>query len=345
MSQLYYCLYFIREILDRKSESQIYGSVLNTENDLQTNNPRNSYLQGIKIEIKSNKNTFYALTDKNGIYRFNNIPEGSYQITALASPKYKVYYPQNESFTILKNKKICLDEYGCSLEFSRDAAYYKFYVDWNNIVEGKVIDGEGKPVEKFRIRLLPVAATNAELIQDKFSSGDFRHSNGEYYLPGQTPGRYILAIEIDSPTEKGGKLRLFYPQATSSENAQIFNVGETTKLNLDFALPKDKITRKFVGDILRENGGSVGGIIQASLDSSENPNDEENKQFAWTRIDAKGQIAFDVFENSEYWLHIWADDFDKESGKVKGKLLIKTEKIKIGKEEAPRKIVIPLPLN
>ncbi len=347
-------IFFIRELLKGKPESQVYGRVVIQENDLQTNELKERSLAGFEVTVKSKLKTFKTTTDKDGFYRFNNLPFGTYELKTNVPAKYGLYFSDKENFIVLKNKKICrskysmispVDEKGCFYAPNvSDGVYLTFTLRWNNEINIKVVDSEGQSVEKARVRMLPVGKSNDEFNYDWRDT--YLRDRDDYVVFGKTPGKYILAVEMDSPLKSTNKIRFFYPQTTSAEKAQIFDITETSYLNLDFKLPEEIKIRNLIGEVIRENGGSVGGFISVSLDSSENAQLKENKQFGAMPINAQGLFEFKTLENEEYWLHVWINVWEEVDGAPKEvKKLIKTEKVKIGKEESVRKIMIVLPEN
>jgi hypothetical protein len=331
-------IYFIRELIKGKPESQIYGTVSFSENNLQTNEWSNKYLQNLVVEIKSSRRVFSAVTDQRGVFRFNRIPPGEYSIKVKVPSKYRFYSPLVTDITITKDG---INTKGSYFENFGRAAFVEFNLGWNNEVAGNIIDSENKNFERARVRLLPISKA-----KDKFPDSwtDLLGRRNGYIGSGYATGKYVLAVEIDSPLSSNNNLRFYYPQAAAVENAQIFDIAETTRLNLEIKLPENIKPRILTGDVLRENGGSVGGFVSVSLDSMEDAGNPKNKQFAEMAVNAQGQFEFNTLENEEYWLHVLIDE-EIEGEAKQAKKVIKTEKIKIGKEETPRKIIISLPQN
>lgn len=338
-------IYLIREMLKGKPEPQIYGSVALDK----YKNGGTEFLQGIRIVAEGGKKRFQTVTDKNGIFRFDDLPKGIYKIKSVPSEKHTAGFPTEETFAVFAKRQICLDkpfEYegvlvGC-LNDVENAAYYEFNLFWNTEVKGKIVDAEGKSVEKAAIRLLPIERANEEFVENYWDN--LRKENGEYSINGTPPGKYVLAVEIENTLNSKSRQRIFYPEVAGSDKARVFDITAPMKLNIDFKLPKGKIARKLIGEILTESGGSVGGFVSVSLDSQENAESGENSQFNIMSLNNRGQFEFDVFENSEYWLHVWLNNTEKVNGETKEiKRLVKTEKIKIGKESEVRKIIVSLP--
>lgn len=326
-------IYFIEEYLKGKPEPQIYGSVSIWENDLQTNERQIRYLDNVKIVVKSQERSFQVLTDKNGIYSLNDLPEGKYEIKPELS-KYKSFDPKFQEFEIDKNKDILMGTNFLGKGFYADFNFY-----WDNEIQGKVIDGEEKPVNKAKMSLIPVSSSGSLIINSISNNTD-----GKYRIIGKTPGQYILAVELDSPMGKDNKIKFYYPKTTELNKAKLFTIEEKTKLNIDFSLPNEIKVRKLSGKILREKEVPDGSYIVVSLDSMKDTLSPENKQFKIQPLNKKDDFEFITIENEEYWLHIWLYKSEFSNGEVKDlKNLIKSEKVKIGKEEETRKISIFLP--
>lgn len=78
-------VYFLRRLLAKKPEPRIYGALNLYDKDRK---PPYIYLQGIKIIARNGKKTFQTFTDKNGLYRFNNLPDGKYKVYPALSGEY-----------------------------------------------------------------------------------------------------------------------------------------------------------------------------------------------------------------------------------------------------------------
>ncbi len=154
-------IYFLRELLNGKSEPQVYGSVVRSDNNPTTNRSRNTNLQAIRVVVEGNGRKFESVTDANGIFYFNKLPKGEYTIKPILPDIYDSYYPSEESFLVLNSgrvttdlsTKIFLDNPRMSKEIENDflsqgrisdGAYNKFSIRWNKKVKGKVLDAEVK---------------------------------------------------------------------------------------------------------------------------------------------------------------------------------------------------------
>jgi hypothetical protein len=235
---------FLRELLENKPEPRIYGSVRFSDNAFK--NLR--YLQGIKIIAQKGKAKYVTHTDKNGLYRFNKLPNGKYKLlpvlpkTYVISPLGMLYFL--EEINLISNNDSQLVDYG---KVTRKNTYADFQVTWNNEISGKVLDAEGKSLDFATIKLIPVDRINQ--IDDKFLEEDNAHRQSlyrespqsnvkAYKISAQTPGKYILAVEVFAPFASGkDSFRMYYPQTTDPRQAAIIEVKEFDRQNIDIKLP------------------------------------------------------------------------------------------------------------
>lgn len=325
-------IHFIHELLKNKPEPRIYGSVQLNDKDLSTNSSRSNYLQGIKIIAQNKKRQFIAFTDKNGLYRFNKLPNGKYKVYPDLPNRFA-----NDSYNL---QEIILQTKGEPYyeryeRFIGQNAYSGFQVRWNNKISGKVLDADGKPLENATVKLIPVNRIDDELFEEsKNKSGNLAKESPEsnvrkYETGGHTPGKYYLAVEIFAPFISGEqKLRIYYPQMISSNKAEVINLQEFDKKKIDLKLPDGFVVREIDGTMFWDGGfPNKDGYI--SLEKLENSNDPNNIVYdsQWVK---NGKFKLQVFENAEYWLHAKAM---QETAKP--------IKIKVGKTNIPIKITLP----
>ncbi len=200
-------IYFIREMLKGKPEPQIYGSVARSDSDPKTFDWRHNYLEGIKIVLDSGQKKFQATTNKDGVFRFDNIPEGEYTLEPALDEIYKVYYPAAESFQIFPDKTIVSRQgYGGS---PYKSFYAGFSLGWNNRIDGNVVDSNGKPIDRYVIKLLPLSKANDQMTPQNLKDSPDHHIKGSFVFGGETPNRYVLAVEVFTPSQATEKNDFF----------------------------------------------------------------------------------------------------------------------------------------
>lgn len=329
-------LIFIREMLQGKPESQIYGSVARSDLDPVYFEWQRTYLGEIKVVLIGDKNTFETVTDKNGIFRFNNIPEGKYVIKPSPGIDYKVYFPESETFQVLQNRTI-LPERGDY--FSYKSFYADFSLGWNNRIEGYAIDSEGNSFERFVIKMLPISKAEGEMFPDYLKNSPDPHTDGFFFFGGITPGKYVLALEVYTPSSNGVKKRFYYPNSETVAKAQIFEINSTSKIqNLNFRVPLT--IRDVKGEVVWSDGTSVGSRGWLVLKNSETNNG--NVSFDWEST-KNGKFVIQAFEGFEYWIHPKVTYFDTDGGF--SEKLAKPIKIKISKDMKDIRIIIEKPAN
>lgn len=132
-------------------------------------------------------------------------------------------------------------------------------------IGGRLIDGDGQPVSRLMIDLLPVGeaqesthAPVATVVSDE---------KGEYLFEHVAPGRYRVAV--NSHNHRGRSLpaykRSYYPGVSDAAQATLLTVKENLSLrNDDFRVPPPRKERTFAGVVLMQDGAPVAGA-QVSL--------------------------------------------------------------------------------
>lgn len=225
-------LFFIREKLKGKPQPQIYGVVKRWESDLISEKWRTIYDEKIKIVAESDKHRFETFTDRMGIFTFNNIPPGDYTLKPVGGERFRVEFPTEEKFQILRKDLIYV--YGAG---NYGGFYAEFILDWNNRLDGRVIDSDGKPFKRYVFELIPLSKIKDEKLP--FKKEDDYHTDGIFRYGGITPGKYVISVVLYTKVKDSvEKRRFFYPQTESIGEAKIFEFGETTKLTgLEIKLP------------------------------------------------------------------------------------------------------------
>jgi hypothetical protein len=327
-------IYFLRGLLKNQSEPRIYGSVHRYDKDLAKDSSQYAFLEAIKIVAQSAKRRFITFTDRNGLYSFNKLPNGKYKVYPELPKKYTLSWWYNLDEINLKS----IDNPYLNNDFkivTGRNAYSEFQVVWNNQISGKVLDAEGKPLERATVKLIPLNQVNDTPLLERNNAEELRQENREsnikkYNISNLTPGKYVLAVEVFAPFPSGSqRLRMYYPQTTNLEKAEIINLEEFDKRNIDIKLPTGFVVREIEGSLLWSSGLPIEeGYV--SLEKLENSEDKDNVVYDSIRVE-NGKFKFQAFENVEYWIH---PKYYKEEAKP--------IKIKVEKTNEPVKIVIRL---
>jgi hypothetical protein len=330
---------FIRELLNDRPEPRIYGSVRFGDSGLENIN----YLEGIKIVARNGKRKYVTYTGKNGTYRFNKLPNGKYSVLPVLPKKYVIsplgmlYFLQE--INLISDNAFQLSDYD---KISSKNVYTDFSLTWNNQISGKVLDAEGKSLDYATVKLIPAEKINQ--IEDKplseeqayrqyLSKESPQSSVRKYSISSQTPGKYILAVEVFAPfAPNKDRFRMYYPQTTNPEEAKIIELNEFDRQNIDIKLPAEFIVREVEGVFNWGSGNPIDdGWIKVSR--FENSDTENNTVYGLERT-KKGKFKFQLFENAEYCFE--ASVFNE---------ITKSLKVKVGKTNAPIKITLWLLKN
>jgi hypothetical protein len=343
-------LYFIREFLRGSKESQLYGSVSFVDTYPNSFRPRITKLEKIKV-LLTGKQNLEAITDKNGFYRFNNIPDGTYKLTAQSNDSYITYFPEDYDVKV-ENGKISYDIVGFRFSEFSGSVFADFNFGWKNSVVVKVYDANGKPVKNAAVRLLPVNLPFEKIRSNYILDTD---DAGQFFCSNETPGKYYLTAEIFASFGQNDRIRIFYPQAETPDKASPIDLKAKDELSFDLILPAKYITREIRGQAVWSDGQPANSA-SVSLQKSEilvaRNNDRVTTDidevldhgFDWGFTDEQGNFVLQGFEGGEYWLHFENElevivNGEERDVEVKGKPV----KIKIGKTNEPLKIILKKP--
>lgn len=328
----------IRAMLRGDPEPRLYGSLSRSDNDPNDPNAsRVTYLSGITIVAESNGRQFSTITDKDGIYRFTKLAAGVYSVRPILPDKYMSYFPDSEEVTVARKS------YGASADF---------WSGWNNQVEGRVLDQNGKAIRRAVVKLLSVDHPDQEMSPNFENISDYLGDEGKYKIYGKTPGRYILAVEVYAPFMSGPHIRrTYYPQTKERQNASIIDLGEADKLKVDLKLTSDELVHEIHGAVVWSDGTPVTKDAWFGLEKLEDSEDKNNVRYDLSHTDKQGQFKIQVFENAEYWLKVHVSTLGLKFGDQQSDLWdrgiteIKSTPIKIigSKPPGPLKIILPLP--
>lgn len=338
-------IHFIRQMLNKQPEDQIYGSVARSDTDPESHKWRNTYLDKMKVvlEGKDGRN-FETVTDAKGLFKFNNIPEGEYLLKPALPAGYRPYWPGSESIRVLADKSVESKMPWMAAQYS--AFYTEFTVGWNNSFEGRVLDPNGVALERYVINLLPTALANNKMPPETLErSPDSHGPEHTYRIHGRTPGKYVLALDVYGPFGNAVKKRYFYPQAEVSSKAQIFDITDTTKLEkMEFKIPLTLGAIK--GQAVWSDGSPVseGGWI--TLRALETADDNLNTNFDWKPPGKDGKFSIQAIEGLEYWVEAVVSVQLLVNGKEMYKEVTATPvKVKLSKDSGELKIIFQKPLN
>jgi hypothetical protein len=192
--------------------------------------PPDLNVEGKKIKIIGPKKTYQVKTDSHGVFEIYDLPPGKYLIEPEVPAGYKIdpfmirYSPsvvRNDSDEPeLKKKQVAI-----TLEPKKHAGVdIAFEID--NVVRGKVLDPQGKPMVG--------ACVTLRLSEARLGGGGFdcTDERGIFEITSVPGGSYIVVVN------DGGKLSsrepfrtLYYPNVSERERAAIITIGPGESIN------------------------------------------------------------------------------------------------------------------
>jgi hypothetical protein len=331
-------------MLKSVAEPRVYGSVTRIDNDPgKTKSSLATPLEGIKIIVEGEKHRFETVTDKQGLFKLDRVPDGKYKVRPLLPDKYMVYFPGEEEFILGAS-----EEPSYPPVHQGSSAYARFRIGWKNEISGKLLDAEGNPLRRATASLLfRRDCTDSPLVAEE-NSHNF--ADGKYRFYGLFPGRYLPSVTIEVPSKTGSQqLRFYYPGAVSPSQESDVEFKESGSLtDKDIKLPAGYVVRQIEGVLVWPDGRPVakGWAVLAPKERLE----EAEKGFDWVSADEEGQFSLQGFVGAEYWVLASVNTFGIKTAEGKDlwnsgvrDLKAKPLKVTVGRTNERLRIVIPFP--
>ena len=317
-------LHYLHALMKGKPEPRIYGAVTRVDNDItRATSARVVPIEGVKIMIEGEGRKFEAVTNKEGLYSLNNVPDGRYKAKPIVSDK-RTYFPTEEEF-VLSARPPSGDPFEVQQGIT---AYASFQIGWKNSISGRILDSEGNPIERAKAAVVLASGASPLTIEE---DEDDDHQQGKYEFSGLTPGKYLLSVRIRAPfADNERPTRFYYPYVENIDQATAITVGETESLERDIRLPPEYLVRQISGTLVWPDGSTLsrGWVFLADLRDS-----ADEKRYDATSTDEFGRFSLQAFVGAEYWVH--AESNSSEKGEP--------IKIRVGNANDPLKIIIPFP--
>lgn len=320
-------LHYIRELLRGVREARVYGSVIRRETVLEGNDvvERVNPLEGITILVEGEGKRFEVVTDQNGLFRLDQIPDGKYKARPLLSDgRYQTYLWAFEEFVLGTGKQPAL-----APSDPRKAVTTDFYLAWNNELHGRILDAEGNAIVGAKVAMLPHRDLAAFCLAKNYRP----YFDNKFRFEGLTPGRYLLSVIISAPfQDKTKSTCIHYPGSATVEEAEPIEIGINQQLEgKDIRLPPGYVVRQIEGAVEWPDGKRAPRteVVLAGSKDSVDVKTAHNK----TSTGENGTFVILGFVGAEYWIYATS----ASSGK--GEPL----KINVEMTNEPVKLVIPFP--
>jgi hypothetical protein len=149
-----------------------------------------------------------ASTGEDHTYTFNDLPPGSYTVTAVLPTGYTTL--AGDAINLTVGAKSCAE------------------VDWSvghdTHIRGTVTDEEGRPAAKALVHLLRTAQTRTGLQSVAMQETD---AAGSYDFSKVDPGDYWVALHYLGPNNNDPHVPVYYPSGSSGSAAGLIHLGAT----------------------------------------------------------------------------------------------------------------------
>lgn len=288
-------LKFLRPLKEGKTFSILYGKIQKAVSD-----EKNPYepLPKTKVVLtkiyaiengqykqpKKKEREIETSTDENGEYKFENLADGRYKLSAELSQN--LWMPEYREFS------------GGGRPFCENHSLNAYT---NGRISGSVVSSEGTPVGFLKLRISPVD------INTKFYYGEAQtDKDGNYTFYGLSEGKYKIHVYLPwysldntkpSPFESGYPFSSYYfGSAFDDKQAQIINLGYTEKiLDINLKMPAFPVKQTVSGIVVWEDGTPA---KNAAITYRIKRLGDNYRRYATPKED--GTFTFQVYEEFEY---------------------------------------------
>lgn len=267
-------------------------------------------VEGKKIRIIGQKKTYETKTDRNGVFEIYDLPPGKYLIEPEMPPGWKIdpywvgYSPSvvrndYEEAELKSPKQVAI-----MLEPKKHAGVdIAFAID--NVVRGKVLDPNGKPMPRVCVYLW----TREQV--EGFGPFNCTDQNGRFEITSVPSGEYVAVVNNDGkPSSLEPFGTLYYPNVSERDRAAIINIGPgQTIADINIVVPALEEMIAVEGVLRYSDGRPVADrYVQFKADKNDKIDGDVSE-----RTDAKGRFSLKILKSIKGLLssdmYVYAGEF------------------------------------
>ncbi len=296
-------LYFIRKRLRGERFPRIYGYVWAGDSVRKFFEPID-ILAGVRVFLKGKNYQFESVTNELGIFYFDNIPDGEYEIKPVVDSKFK-WRADGTKIRVEKDRIYGL--FG-GLEIY-DAFYAQFSVSWDNGFTGKLFDRSGTIIKRYSIGLATGSSKPTYFESDDV---DFYSLDNEFSWYGVMPGTHWSFCSLRIPFSNRSKESFMIPCHVKGTRSNTVKLPRKGRHTIDFELPEDYLAKNIKGKVVWDDGTPVDDALVAlqhyeQLNLSnfgyESCSDREVDAYDCAKTNERGEFSLQGFEGAIYWLN------------------------------------------
>jgi hypothetical protein len=282
------------------------------------------YVAGVTIKIENDQRSLEVKTGADGKYEIQGLEPGVYRITAAPPEGFvPVRSLRWRDFSKSWDKELSLRNCGC--------VNFVFEIDPVAMVNGRVIDAEGKPMAGVAVSLISERWREEAEIKDgdikSYQTLDSKTDEyGRYKIEKVAPGRYLLGVNVIRPTPQSPYPRVFYPDVSDVKQAEVITV-EPGKVagQFDLRLTNKLEKHKIQGIVVWPDDTPVVGARIMLL----HPDERLRRGYDAT-TDERGRFTIEGLKDYEYKVRVyWRDDESSASEEEKMKFTGDVKDLKI----------------
>jgi hypothetical protein len=246
--------------------------------------PPRQPLAGARIAVKGSAGTVIVTTNREGIFDVAGLPADNYTLQVMDLPDTQ-YCPER------KIEKSWWEN-GQPLEVD-------LRVDWNGVIEGTLTEVGGGPARS-RPHLLEARDPGPS-----YHALEYDDRTGAFRITELEPGRYVLAANLEGPTDDSPYAPRFYPSASQRSGAFAFDLAEGQHIKgIDIALTP-LVRRNLHVRVTQPNGEPLAGAhIQIAHEHTDSYQYLTYVSSRWV-TDPHGNAYVHVFGDSR--IRVWAE--------------------------------------
>lgn len=196
-------LTFLEQAASAKPGASVYG-FLALEETVARHGSKKTRLAGVRLRLTVDGSVFESVTKSNGAFAFTGVPAGTIKIEAMLPDEMTI----GDGLVIRENHGA-----GCMP--------VELQAKLNGRVQGRVLDGTGRPVSHQRVVLQDVQYPHRHHVDVK------TNEEGEFSLTLVQPGTYLLVV-VDNPLCERSFPPVFHPGTAARADATQIIVGRGT---------------------------------------------------------------------------------------------------------------------
>jgi hypothetical protein len=201
----------------RMTKAEILASQEQRRYSVLSEHRQEVYLPGARIRVAGSSASVIVTADHDGVFEAAGLPPDDYKLELLDVPAAQ----RAVNRTVKKEELI-----------EKNLVWQDLYLYWNGSIEGRIRD---LPVGLAELEL-EIGRADGIITPDSWKTS-WTNDKGAFGFWSLPPGRYIVRINPNGPSDESPYAPQYYPFPGSREGAHVFEIAEGQHIrNVDFVL-------------------------------------------------------------------------------------------------------------